>query len=114
MKDDSFFVGIYNPEDARRNILESSRELVKSLQSYDKLNNVREQKLLLFKEMKTVMEELDLLVGKLKTKLPRSHLRKVHEHVSADFKNVNPKFVSELEKLEEQLSSIESELSKLN
>ena len=71
MKDDSFFVGIYNPEDSRRNILESSRELVKSLQAYDKLHNVREQKLLLFKEMKTVMEELDLLVGKLKINFVR-------------------------------------------
>ncbi|MBN2368569.1 hypothetical protein JXC34_06115 [Candidatus Woesearchaeota archaeon] len=105
---DGFFVGIYDPIDVRRNLLENSKEIVKSLQYYDKLKEIRSNKLMLFQEMKTVMEELDLLVTKLKEKLPKSHLRKVQEEKE---KHSPEKFSSELDQLEKQLRIIENELS---
>ena len=64
MKDD-FFVGIYDPIDVRRNILESSKEIVKSLQSHNALKILREEKLKQYKMMRQVMSELDMLMGRL-------------------------------------------------
>jgi len=117
-KEEDYFVGIYDPLDVRRNLLESSKEIIKSLQAFDKVESVREEKLKLFKEMRRVMAELDLLVSKLKTKLPKSYLRKAVEknNVSSLRKiqyPANKKFSSELERLEQELRNVERELSSM-
>jgi len=58
--DKDYFVGIYDPLDVRRNILESSKELIKSLEGVEDLNKIRLQKLRKYKEMKMVMNELNV------------------------------------------------------
>lgn len=109
MAQEDFFVGVYDPIDVRRNLLEGSKEVVKSLQSYDKLEQIRNKKLAYFKEMRIVMSELDLLVGNLKTKLPKSNLRKAVDRPHPESSTTS--FVGELAKLEEQLKTVEKELS---
>jgi len=108
MDEKDFFVGIYDPADVRRNLLESSKEVVKSLQAYEKLHVIRTQKLKRFKDMKKVMNELDMLIEKLNEKLPKSHLR-----TAIDVPQTRTNFSSELQKLEEQLSAVEKELSSM-
>ena len=76
---DGFFVGVYDPIDVRRNLLENSKELIKSLQSFDALLKIRHQKVKVYRETKEVMNELDLLITKLKSRLPKAHLRKAIE-----------------------------------
>jgi hypothetical protein len=112
MEDEKFFVGIYDPLDVRRNLLESSKEVVKAMQAFETIEKTREEKLKLFREMNFIMKELDVLVTKLKARLPKSHLRKaLDEPVKRKVPRVSSKFSSELEKLEEQLKMIERELS---
>lgn len=121
MKDD-FFVGIYDPIDVRRNLLENSKEIIKSLQSFDTLVKIRHQKTKLYKEMKDVMNELGLLITKLKSKLPKAHLRKAIEknqprramaaRIGTELKSSSKEgFVSELKKLEQEMKNIEKEIS---
>ena len=116
----NFFVGIYDPVDVRRNLLESSREIVSSLQSYDKLHAIRLQKLKLYQDMKKAKEELDMLISRLTVSLPKSYLRKAQEHSSLQPRQVyntteartrESRFISELDMLEEQLRAIERQLS---
>ncbi len=108
MKDD-FFVGIYEPLDVRRNLLESSKDVVKSLQAYDKLTEIRKSKLRYYEQMRGIMDELNFLVSKLKTKLPESHLRKKDERIV-----VNKEIpTEEMRKLEDEFRKIEREFSDL-
>jgi len=120
MKDD-FFVGVYDPIDVRRNLLENSKELIKSLNAFDSLIKIRHQKVKVYRETKEVMTELDLLISKLKTKLPKAHLRKAIEKkrpkpmsrtVSTNLKSDSKeKFISELKNLEREMKNIEKEIS---
>ncbi len=116
MSEKDYFVGIYDPLDVRRNLLESSKEIIKSLQSYERLEKIREEKLRLYREMKRLSAELDLLVSKIKQNLPTSGLRRTLKSKQKSFSslNVSPggkKFSSELQKLEEQLREVEKQLS---
>jgi hypothetical protein len=111
---EKLFVGIYEPVDVRRNLLEASREVVGSLQSYEKLGVLRANKLRNFEEMRKIMQELDLLVTKLKTKLPKSQLRKALGNVKPQKtrERLLPKNV-DMQKLESEIRNIEREFSKI-
>ena len=124
--DEQFFVGIQEPMDLRRNILESSREVIHTLQSYEKVQAIREEKLRRLRQFKTVIEELKYLVSKLSGSLPKVQVRevspdeKIKEPVKvmkAKEQRVIPKKkdvgIVELKKLEEELSAIEGKLSQL-
>lgn len=122
MVKDDYFVGVYDPIDVRRNLLENSKELIRSLQSFDALLKIRHQKVRAYRENKEIMSELDLLITKLKSKLPKSHLRKAIEKKrpkrvmslgsSTNLKSDSrEKFVSELKKLELEMKNIEKEIS---
>jgi hypothetical protein len=111
--DKDYFIGIYEPVDVRRNLLEASKEIVSSLKSYEKLESIRREKLRHYQEMKDLISELDMLVSRLRKNLPRSDLRKTVErpkmHIPSDTKN-SP---AEMRKLEEQIRKIEDEFSKI-
>lgn len=115
---DDLFVGIPEPLDVRRNLLESSKEVIKCLQTYEKLSAIREQKLKYIKEMKRVSAELDMLITKLKQKIPQHGIRKLEkkEHKEQVINElVEPKktLKRDLKKLEEQLQEIEKQLQEL-
>jgi len=116
-RDDNFFVGIYDPVDVRRNLLESSKEIIKSLQSVERLESIRNEKLKLFRKKKELMNELDILVSKLRDRLPKAYLRKALDNkellASKPLYTSKQKFSSELEKLEQELRNVETELSSL-
>lgn len=115
---EELFVGIPEPIDVRRNLLESSRDLIKCLQTYEKLELIRNQKLKYFKEMKRVSAELDLLITKLKQKIPKQGIRKLEKteqkkKITEELITPNKKLKSDLKKLEEQLQEIEEQLKNL-
>ena len=122
---EGFFVGIYDPLDIRRNILESSKELIKSLEAYERLEKIRESKLRYFAQMRKTMKELELLASKLKERMPKSNIRKTIEPISqtpnislSQTTKKQPQmrtesFSSELQNLEQELKNVEKELSKI-
>jgi hypothetical protein len=107
--DDELFVGIHEPVDVRRNLLESSKEVVESLQKYEKLNIIRLKKLKYFDDMKKVMEEINFLIVKLKEKMPKNKLRK---NVEVAKSNSSIPRTNEMSKIETELKSLEREFSK--
>jgi hypothetical protein len=115
MAEEKFFVGINNHLDVRRNVLECSREMIQSLQSYEKITRVREVKIQRIKQLRTVIKEIDLLMAKLQDQLPKTNLRAAVVQPSQELKiRTRTKDVSDIDKLEEQLRDIESEIAKLS
>jgi chromosome segregation ATPase len=110
MEQKDYFVGIYDPVDVRRNLLESSRNIVKSLESFDNLQRIRHDKLKSIKELKSMMNEIDMILAKLKEKLPNAHLRELD---ISEPQTTRADFSGQIDQLEEQLKSVEKELSKL-
>ncbi|MBU0757053.1 MAG: hypothetical protein KKF44_03230 [Nanoarchaeota archaeon] len=115
---DGFFVGINNAVDLRRNILESSREIVQNMQSFENVRNIREIKIKRIQQLKTVIRELDLLFAKLRAELPQTHLRAIsEENIEVGRKKPKPKTLKEMtaiEKLDTQLREIEQEISRMS
>lgn len=111
---EGFFVGINNPIDVRRNVLECSREMIKTLQAHEKLTVIREEKLKRVKQLKTVIRELDLLFSKLRNGLPKTHLRAGLAEPSRKDSSRPAKTYTEIEELERQLGSLEKEISRLS
>ncbi|MBW2983660.1 hypothetical protein KY361_00940 [Candidatus Woesearchaeota archaeon] len=120
-----FFVGIKDPDDLRRNVLETARGAIQTLQLFEKFRNIRDEKIKAINQLKSDLREVTRLVSKLKTALPKAKLRvKLHEHERLKGgkakRKKKPKEVvvegaakGELEKLEEELSAIEGKLGGL-
>lgn len=86
MTKDSFFVGISNPQEVRKDLLLSSKQLVQALVAYEKYKDIREEKLGLLMELKKSMDSMIFLNKKLRSHLPRVKTTPVrvkinHEHM---------------------------------
>ena len=113
MNEEQFFVGINNHVDVRRNILECSREMVQTMQSYEKLSRIRDVKIKRIKQLRTVMREMDLLITKLQEELPKTDLRAGVQEPARRLKISQSPKINEIDRLEEQLKDIESEINRL-
>ncbi len=126
-----FYVGIKDPIELRRSILESSKEMLQYLQRAERFKDVRKEKTEKIAELRETMKEIKSLSKKLKVLLPKTGLRaksppkatpkkkgkKVKAKKAAP-KEVpveveKPKEMNELEKLESELGEIEGRLTKL-
>ncbi|MBW2980233.1 hypothetical protein KY360_02345 [Candidatus Woesearchaeota archaeon] len=130
-----FFVGVKDPDGLRRDILQTAREAIETLQLFDRFSSVRNEKINYIVELKSDLREITRLLSKIKAVLPKAKLRiKLHEHekFAGKFEEVQAKkkgkkkgakkeapvikekpMSSELEKLESELSAIEGKLGKL-
>ena len=107
MSKKDFFVGIYNPRDVKRSVLESSKQILDSMQSNPNLKKIRAEKIKYYEKMTKVMYELDLLISRLQKRFPKSKLRKSYP------KKAQTGSQPEMTKLEEQLNKVEKEFSSL-
>lgn len=140
-KEEVFYVGVKDPIEIRRSILESSKEMVQYLQRAERFKKVRAEKSEQIAKLKETTHEITKLVRKLKAALPKTKLRaRLHKHeeeirkkvIVKELKEVKEeakvkkkkvpvkeeeeekkKPMTELEKLETELGEIESRLTKL-
>ena len=144
-----FYIGIREPAEMRRNLLESARESIRFLQRYEKLKAIREEKFQTILQLDAEVKELRSLAGKLRKAFPaaKSHVRlpkykpvcdvcskqfssetglskhmKMHqpkeekrESIAESVEETKPKkrVISDLEKLENELTDIEGKLSEM-
>lgn len=130
-QEDVFFVGVKEPLEVRRMVLEASKEALQSLQQYEKFKEVRIEKTKEILRLKKILKELDNLMVKLKTELPSTSSRikpakkevkkeKKAAHKSKPVKKAAEKVKkkaknkTEVEKLESELSDIEERLGKVD
>ena len=125
--DDDFFVIAKDPSEIKRSLLESLKDIVESLQRFEKFKSVREEKLENVDKLRADIKELIKLNSSLKAAMPETKLRisldkkkskakkkivrveEKHEEIETEVS----KPMTELEKLQSELSVIESRLGSL-
>lgn len=141
-QDQVFFAGIQDPIEIRRSLLESSKEMLQMLQRHEKFKEVRNEKHENIVRLKADIKDMQKLFSKLNTSLPVTHLRVllkqekeklIKANIQKDKKKgkksvkqkveqikdevvqkpISKRELSELEKLESELSAIENKLGSL-
>ncbi len=117
-KGEVLYVGVHSPNEVRRGILESMKEVVKSLKSYDQISTKRVAKVSKIVRLQKMVLEIDSLFSKLKRELPRTRARTGKEgKVSAGFSKTlkstlkDPK--EHLEEISAEVEEIEERLGRL-
>ncbi len=121
-KDELFFVGVRNPIDVRRNILESTKEFVQVLQMYGEYSKLRQEIVTKTEKLQKDISKIKNLNSRLKKLLPDTGLRAIPTKskkikLKQDKKEHKPKQhkpKSELDELEAELNMIENKLNKMN
>lgn len=126
MKEDNgvFFVGIGSSADLRRNILESVKDCIENLQTYEKLKEIRDEKVICTAKLRGLLRDISGLVNDMKDELPKTGLKakprpkemkqEVKEAEKSERKMIaKPQRASELDKLDRELRAIESKLNAL-
>ena len=67
---DVFYVGVRDPVEVRRSLLESAREAIHFLKRYEKLKSIRQDKTQVILKLDTEVKELRNLVAKLRKIFP--------------------------------------------
>ena len=124
---DIFFVEVKEPDEVRRNVLESLKEVVESLQRFEKFKEMRADKITNINKLGNIVRDINRMVSNLKNSLPQAKIRamkiskrripskkKIVRVKKKDVVGETKKPVSELEKLEAELSSIENKLQSLS
>ena len=117
-----FFVQVMEPAQVRRNILESLKQILELLQRFEKFKHLRHEKANKIQKLRILMRDANKLMANLKSKLPQTSLRSVAPEPQKPERRVSRKKNqtvqtkaprkerTELEKLESELSAIESKL----
>ena len=123
-KGDVYFVGLEKPNELRRTLLESTRDVVDVMKRFERFKSVREQKIKEIERLKSDIREISKLISKLRAELPKTKLRvklpkreEVPEKkkvVKKEVKKPKKKEMTELDKLESELSAIEGKLKGLS
>ncbi len=110
---DLFFINIENAGEVRRNLLESEKVIIECFKHYEQYKKIKQERL---EKMRTLQELI------VEVRQANEHLREVLPDVKVKIKpapqvnaeKVLPQFTQvQLERLEDDLSSIEEDLKKL-
>lgn len=125
--EDIYHIGIHEPDDIRRTLLESSRNVIFSLQRFEKLKLLRVEKTTKMVDLNNQIDELVKLIGFLKKELPKIKTKTVSDADKVPdvieplkmpkFKKID-KFqtmsnINDLDRLENELLEVEERLNKL-
>jgi uncharacterized coiled-coil DUF342 family protein len=119
-KKDDLYVGIRDPVEMRRTLLESSRGILRMLQRFERFKSLRKEKEELFERLKMLGKEIDELDSRLKAALPKRPFKPVKkaavkEEAPKKAEKPKPKKPdTELDKIESSLSEIEEKLKRLS
>ncbi len=124
----TFYVGVNDPGELRKELLECSKEIITVLRTYDNISSVRKEKIERIIELGQVFGELKKLNFILKDKLPSNKIRAMPQKVKRVIKTkiaktkalekIPIKAVSkqtpEIRELENELMEIEERLGKIS
>jgi len=125
-----FFVQVREPNEVRKYILQTLKEIVEILHRFEKFRQIRHEKIANIHKLRALLKDANKMLGSLKLKLPQTNLRAAavkeitkHSKKPAHKKKVKPseekpekapkREMTETEKLEAQLNAIESKLKSL-
>lgn len=113
-----YYIGIKDPVELRRNLLETSKHLIQFLKRQEEIKELRTGKAQLIIQLKEETEDITKLMMKLRRSLPKTKIRaaaldekKEPAEKTATVKS--GKDATELDKLESELVEIENRLGTL-
>ncbi|MDP6648248.1 MAG: hypothetical protein QGH34_02555 [Candidatus Woesearchaeota archaeon] len=120
-----FFVEVRESDEIRRDVLESIKEIVKNLQRFENFKEIRKKKIESINRLEKAISEVSKIIPDLKKSLPGVKIRAVGKRKSRRKKVITKgkktpeeiakrKPVTELQKLESDLSEIENKLQGLS
>lgn len=110
---EDYFVQIKDPADIRRGILGSSKQIIHILQRYERIKDLRVQKLEKISQLRSQNKEINLLIANLKKEFPAAKLRVNIREDTPTRKNKQEIRGDELAKLEADLRMIEEKIGRL-
>ena len=115
MSKENFFVGIKNPVNTRRLLLNSSKDILDALKDYENFENFKQEKAKYIVELKRILDEVLVLNKKLKKHMPKTPLKSPKRKAAGKKakKSKMPEVTSKIEELESELSMIEGRLKAL-
>ncbi len=121
-----FYVDVKDPNEVRRYILETLKEILEVLQRFEKFRSIRHEKFEKIQRIRTMLKEANRMMGTVKAKLPQTNLKAniARQAPSSKVRNTKDKKgkspekrpvreKTELEKLESELGAIENKLKSL-
>lgn len=105
-KRDDFFISITDPSLVRRNLLESSQQIVEGMKSYEKYKKIKLGKLKKIEELEQVLASIKESTYKLRAYLPT-----VKETVQEKEQRTPNITLLELEQLNSEIRKLETELN---
>lgn len=75
LDDDTYYIGITEPLEVRRTILETSKEIIQAMHRFERFKEIREEKKSTLKDLNQKVSELSILLNTLKSNLPKSTAR---------------------------------------
>jgi hypothetical protein len=121
-EDSEVHIAIMEPENLRRYVLESAKDSIQFMQRQERLEEVRQQKRVLFEEMRGLLKEMVSLNNRLDKAMPRPRIDKPAikrefareaEFIREYEMGTGPIARSRLDVLEEELEEIEKRIGKL-
>ena len=127
-KDEIFYVGIRDQVELRKNLLQSSKDILDSLRRYEQYKLIKEEKLQYILALKNVFDELLVLNRRLRSKLPKSvsaapelpgkvaveeELGEAEAPIKKVVRELPSRVKSKLDILEEELAKVERRLTSL-
>jgi len=125
--EDPIYIGIENPVEIRRALLESSKSLIKILQKHENIKEKKMHKHELAANVREKLRELNTLMQQLRTEMPKVKMSSLpkkqkimlpppisaNKKISKPLPPPKPIQLTETQKLEKELHDIESKLGKL-
>lgn len=111
---EAYYVGVQEPVELRRTVLESSKAVISFLKRYEDLKSLRVKKTELMTQLKTEVDDVRKLIARVKRDLPKTKLRQASVPVKkASIPKPKKVNISDIERLEAELGDIEGKLKDL-
>jgi len=104
-KDGLFFIQVQDPKNIRKNLLDSSQQIVEAMKSYENYKSVKVRKLQEIDKLKKTTASIKELAGKV-----RSYLPTIRGKPDTKKKEISHVAEIELEQLEKEIRKLEEDL----
>jgi len=114
MSKNKFFVGIKNPVNARRLLLNSSKDVLDALKDLENFEVLKQEKSKHIVELKKVLDEIIVLNKKLKSHLPKSPVKSLPKPARATRKKKDKRIPkTQMKDVASKMDILESELARV-
>ena len=117
-EEETYFVGVKYPNEIRRNVLESQKGVISFLRRYEEIKRLRTAKVEQVEKLNHIIQDINKLVAKVRRDLPKTKLREEQPEMGQkrleQLETGKPLRMSEVDKLNAELSDIEKKLKNLS